>query len=124
MAIAALILGIVGLLASLFTAGIGGLPFGLVALILGILGRKKAAAENAPTGMATAGMVMGIISLALGAVLFIMCSLCVGAAVKGAQEAQKQMEEQMKNDPNLKKSMDDFQKQLDEAAKKQPGQNP
>ncbi len=119
MAIAALILGILGIIANFFTVGIGGAIFGLIALILGILARKKAVAENAPTGVATGGLVTGIISLALGVVFFVACSLCVAAAGQGMKEAQKQMEEQMKNDPNMKKAMDDFNKQLDEAAKKQ-----
>ena len=113
MAIAALILGILGIVTSFFSIGIGGAIFGVIALILGILARKKAVAENAPTGVATGGLVTGIISLAMGVLFFVACSLCVAAGQGMAKEAQKQMEEQMKNDPALK----DFNKKLDEAAK-------
>jgi hypothetical protein len=50
----------------------------LVGLILGIIGRKKAAEVGAPTGMATAGIVMSIIGLA-GAVLVIVCFIALAA---------------------------------------------
>ena len=113
MAIASLILGILGVVSSFFTVGFGGMGLGLIALILGILGRKKAAAENQPKGMATAGMVLGIVGLALGVIFFVTCSLCVAAVNKSAAEMQKQME----NDPNFKKSMDDFNKQLQDSMK-------
>jgi hypothetical protein len=112
-AIASLILGILGIVSGFFTVGFGGMGLGLIALILGILGRKKAAAENQPKGMATAGMVLGIVGLALGVIFFVTCSLCVAAVNKSATEMQKQME----NDPNFKKSMDDFNKQLQESMK-------
>jgi hypothetical protein len=109
--IAALILGIVGILFNLVPVVgffIGG-PLSLVALILGILGRKKAAAENAPTGMATAGMAMGIVGLALGVIFFVACSLCAAAVNKSAQESL--------NDPAFKKSMEDFNKQMQDNMK-------
>jgi hypothetical protein len=50
----------------------------LVGLILGIIGRKKAAEVGAPTGMATAGLVMSIIGLA-GAILVIVCIIALTA---------------------------------------------
>ncbi|MSP63235.1 MAG: DUF4190 domain-containing protein [Myxococcales bacterium] len=116
MAIASLILGIIGLLGSIFGAGFGifvGGPFALIAMILGILGRKNLKAQNQPTGMATAGMALGIVGLALGVVFFAACMYC--AKVGG--DMGKEMQKQMENDPALKKSMDDFNKALKEGAK-------
>jgi len=56
MAVAALVLGILGTLFSLnwLTVWVGG-PMAIIALVLGILARKALAAEGRPTGMATAG---------------------------------------------------------------------
>ncbi|MEJ7718770.1 MAG: hypothetical protein WKF31_12690 [Thermoleophilaceae bacterium] len=41
MAIVALVLGIVGIVTALFTAGVLGILLGIVAIILGVLGRRK-----------------------------------------------------------------------------------
>jgi hypothetical protein len=89
MAIASLILGILGVLSSFFTVGFGGMGLGLVALILGILGRKGAQGRDEPTGMATAGMVLGIVGLAFGVIFFVTCSLCVSAMKQNVEEAMK-----------------------------------
>ena len=75
MGVASLILGILGLVGCLGLTFI--LP--LLALIFGILGRKKADAGLADNkGMATAGMIMGIIGLVIG-LIWVILSL-VGAA--------------------------------------------
>jgi hypothetical protein len=114
--VAALVLGIIGVLFSLFP-GVGyfiGIPLSLIALILGVLGRKKAAAAQQPTGAATGGMVTGIIGLVFGILMFVVCALCVSAANKGLKEAAEKM-----NDPAFQKQMQEgLQKSLDEAAKK------
>ena len=51
------------------TLTVGYLGFGfitaIIGLILGVSGRRKAAQSGAPTGMATAGIVMSIIGLIL-----------------------------------------------------------
>lgn len=73
MAVASLVLGILGLIG-------GWIPVvqyfttlcSLLAIIFGAISRKKAMEEKQPTGMATAGLVLGIISLALG-VIGIIC---------------------------------------------------
>ena len=78
MAVAALVLGILGTLFSLtgwfFWIGV---PLSVIALILGIVGRKQAANEGRPTGMATAGLVLGIIGAALGLLVFVACASCM-----------------------------------------------
>lgn len=58
MAIAALVLGIVGAL--LFLTVIGGIVLGLLAVILGVIGARKARGGRAPhRGMAIIGAVLG-----------------------------------------------------------------
>ena len=73
MCIASLVLGI----CSLFVPYVG-VPTAIVGLILGILGRKKALDAGAPTGMATAGIVMSIIALAWAVLVIIWCTACIG----------------------------------------------
>ena len=89
MAIASLILGILGVLSSFFTVGFGGMGLGLLALVFGILGRKGAMERGQPTGMATAGLVLGIVGLAMGVIFFVTCSLCVAAVKQNVEEAEK-----------------------------------
>ena len=111
MAVAALVLGIIGTLFSLIP-GIGywiGIPLSLVALILGVVSRKNAAANNQPTGSATAGMALGIVGLVVGILMFVACALCVRAANNSMKE--------MGNNPEWKKAMDDLDKQMKEAQK-------
>ena len=84
MGVASLVLGIIGLLLSLFPGlFLGGVLFGVLALVLGIVGRKSAVTNGQPTGNATAGMVLGIIALALGVMMWVLCSMLV----KGATDA-------------------------------------
>ncbi len=60
LSITALVLGIISLCA--MCAGIFALPFSIAAVVCGFIARKRSAENNRPTGMATAGLVMGIIS--------------------------------------------------------------
>lgn len=55
----------------------GALPMAIVGLILSILGGKKAKANGSKSGLATAGMVIGIISVVLSAIGFFACGVCV-----------------------------------------------
>ena len=65
--IAALVLGVLALLSSLFV--VGGL-LGLVAIVLGVLGRGKAKRGEATNGgMAMAGIVLGVLSVIISAVV-------------------------------------------------------
>ena len=76
MAVASLVLGIVSILFS-FIGGLNfiGLIVGIVGLVLGILAKKKA-----PSGMATAGIVLCIIGVSLTALVLIACAACLGNA--------------------------------------------
>lgn len=50
--------------------------FGIAAIITGSAARKEL--PSSETGMATAGFVLGIIGLVLGAFMLVACVLCVG----------------------------------------------
>jgi len=75
MAVAALVLGIVSIVFSVIGLGIFGLIPGIVGIILGIMAKKKA-----PSGMATAGLVLSIIGVALTLLILIACAACIGNA--------------------------------------------
>ena len=117
MGVAGLVLGIIGTILSiippLFYIGI---PLGIIGLILSIVGRKTAQTNNQPTGTATAGLVLSVIALVIGAAMYITCQMCVK---KMGEDLSKEMEKAMK-DPKLNKEFDDaFKKAMEEAAKKQ-----
>jgi hypothetical protein len=73
--VAALILGIVATILSLsvvlFYAAI---PVGLVAIVIGVLARKRAMNAGQPTGAATAGLALGVVGVILGLVLYAACT--------------------------------------------------
>lgn len=84
-AIAGLSLGIVALVLSFLSA----LPFvsfialavAIIGLVLAVIGGKKLAANNQPKGVATGGLVVGIIAVVLSAIFVLTCGLCqVGIA--------------------------------------------
>jgi hypothetical protein len=82
-AVAALILGILGLpLSFVFGAGF---PFALVALILGAVARKKALNEGTPTGLATAGLAIGITGVVLSVLIGGSCAACYVATKKNSE---------------------------------------
>ncbi len=79
MAIAALILGIAGVIFDFVFFPVG-LICSIVAVILGALGRKKPEGK----GLATAGLVLGIVGLVLGIIALVCTILCATAiAVSG-----------------------------------------
>ena len=79
-AVAGLVLGILSLVLNFVPyLGITTLPVGIVGLILSVKGRKI----EYKKGMATAGMVLSIIGLALWALL-LLCVVCAGAVLLGA----------------------------------------
>ena len=102
MAVAALVLGIIGTLFSLnwLTVWVGG-PLAIIALVLGVLARKQLAAEGKPTGMATAGMVLGIVGTAIAVLIFAVCASCAAAVGTAAKAAQKQVEQQQKEQKQI-----------------------
>ena len=78
MAVASLVLSIVALIIAIFAPYIGWLAIllGVAGIVLGALGKK----DPNKSGMATAGLVMSIIAVALSSILWIACALCVSAA--------------------------------------------
>ncbi len=77
-AIASLVLGILSCVCVFFGIAIIfgeiiGIVLGVIGLVLGISARKEC-----PSGMATAGIVLSIISLAVCAVGLLACVACVG----------------------------------------------
>ncbi len=78
MAVASLVLGIVGLVGSLF-------GFGWLAAIIGIVGIILAAIakKNGQGGTATAGLVLCIITVVWGLLSWILCAACVAGASAG-----------------------------------------
>lgn len=74
-AIASLVLGIVSLVCVFFGYGaILGIILGIIGIVLGISAKKEQ-----PSGMATAGLVLSIIAVALCVLSFIACIACAGA---------------------------------------------
>lgn len=65
-------LGIAGFVVALCSYIIFGIPCGIVGLCLSVAGRNKAVATGGKTGLATAGIVLAIISLALNILLNIL----------------------------------------------------
>ncbi len=73
MAVAALVLGIVAIIFSFIGLFIPGLIAGIVGIVLAVVAKKKA-----PSGMATAGLVVSIIGTVFCALIFIACGACIG----------------------------------------------
>ena len=53
-----------------------GLVMAIVGMILSVVGRKKLRAAGRPAGVATAGLVIGIIATVVCAIMFVSCVLC------------------------------------------------
>lgn len=73
-AVTSLVLGICSLVFPFIGLGWLSCLLGIVGTVLGALGRK----DSEKKGMATAGMVMSIISVALGLLMWIACAACIG----------------------------------------------
>lgn len=80
-AIAGLILGIVAIVFAFGPVSawlcVIGLPVAIVGLVLSVVGGKKLKANGQPKGVATAGLVIGIIAVVFAAISFFTCGLCV-----------------------------------------------
>lgn len=80
--IAGLILGIAALLCAFNIGGLIpfsnllGLPIAIVGLSLSASAGKSLKANNLPHGLATAGLVIGIIAVVLTAIFFVFCGIC------------------------------------------------
>ena len=81
-AIASLVLGILAVACIFFGYGaLLGIALGIVGLVLGISAKKET-----PSGMATAGIVLSIIAIALCVITFLACVACIGTfAAAGIQ---------------------------------------
>ena len=81
--IASLVLGIIGVVSCWY--GGFGMIFGIIALILAIMsGNSSQAAGLKRSGMATAGLILGIITIVLGIPTLICTLACAGYAGLGS----------------------------------------
>ena len=79
MAAAGLVLSIAGLVLGFLSGvfSIIGLPVSIIGLALAVKAGKNARAQGLPTGVATAGMVVGIIAVVISAITFFTCGICI-----------------------------------------------
>lgn len=77
-ATAALVCGIISLVLVWFGySAIGSVILGIVAIVCSVGARKEMGGQS--TGMATAGLVLGVIGIILGSITFVACVICAGA---------------------------------------------
>lgn len=78
-AIAGLVLSIIGIIFGLLSGvfSIIGLPISIIGLIQAVVGGKKLRAAGQPAGIATAGLVLGIIAVVFTAIAFFTCGICI-----------------------------------------------
>lgn len=97
MAIASLVLGIIGLV-TFWACGFGAIP-GLVAVVLGILGLQ--AANKLPgqpqRGLAIAGIVTGGLAVLVGVGFFLVMVVFANEAESDLERIQRDLEEQLEN---------------------------
>lgn len=74
MSVASLVLGICALVFPFIGLGWLSVIIGVVGIVLGALAKKNPEKQ----GMATAGIVMSIIAVALGLIMWIACAACIG----------------------------------------------
>lgn len=75
MGVASLVLGIIALVWSIFGGTFLSALVGIIGIVLGAVAKKQA-----PSGVATAGLVLSIIATILSLIFWIACSACIGAA--------------------------------------------
>lgn len=87
-AVAGLVLSIVGLVFSFLGTwfSVIALPIAIIGLILAVVGGKKLRANNQPKGIATAGLVLGIIAVVLSAIFFFTCGICTICVADAAND--------------------------------------
>lgn len=81
--IAGFVATLVGLVLSFLSGflSIIALPISIVGLVLAIMGGKKFKNAGQNSGLATAGLVIGIIAVCISAVCFFTCGLCALAII-------------------------------------------
>lgn len=84
-AVAGLVLGIVAIVLGFLGGWLSviSLPAAIVGLCLSVSGGKGLKAAGQPAGVATAGLVLGIIAVVLTAIFFFTCGLCTICAAAG-----------------------------------------
>jgi len=77
-AIAGFVLSIVGLVLGFLSGffSLIALPVAIVGLVLAVIGGKKIKAAGQTSGIATAGLVLGIIAVVLTGISFFTCGIC------------------------------------------------
>ena len=101
MAIVALVLGIVGIVTALFTAGVLGILLGIAAIILGVLGRRKVSSGRSREhgGLALGGLITGVVSLILGLALLIFTIFIFTSVINNPQfQQQQELQEQLQGE--------------------------
>jgi membrane-bound ClpP family serine protease len=97
--VAALVLGIIGIVFAIIPmfgiTQLVAIVLGIIALILGIVGRKQASEQGLPTGTATAGIVLGIITAVLSALIYASCMYCVKKVGDGMQKVGAEFKKQL-----------------------------
>ena len=88
-AAAGLVLGILGIIFGILSGyfSIIGLPVAIVGLILSVSAGKQLRAAGEPSGLATAGLVLGIIAVVFTTIAFFSCGICILCANAGAGSA-------------------------------------
>lgn len=78
-AVAGMSLGIIGIVFGILSGyfSILGLPIAIVGLVLSVSARKQLTTAAQPTGIATAGLVLGIIAVVFTAIAFFTCGICI-----------------------------------------------
>ncbi len=78
-AVAGFVLGIIGIVFGILSGYLSllGLPVAITGLVLSVNGGKKLKAAGLPSGIATAGLVLGIIAVVFTAIAFFTCGLCI-----------------------------------------------
>ncbi len=118
MAVASLVLGIVGLVISFIPClGSYGLLLTLPGIVLGAIGLSSAAKKNAPKGLAIAGLVCSIIGSVIAGYQCYVLNKATDAATDFANKLNESMNQASKEAENAKKAAMEFDKMAGEAQK-------
>ena len=84
-AIAGFVLSLLGVVFGLMNGifSIVGLPISVIGLSLAVSGGKELKRNDQPSGIATAGLVLGIIAVVFTTITFFTCGICVLCAGAG-----------------------------------------
>lgn len=96
-AIAALVLGIVGIIGAFLTVGVLGVVLGIAAIVLGVKGRRKVSQGRTTEhrGIATGGLVTGIIATILGLIIIVFLAIGI-ALLSSSGDLQREIERQQR----------------------------